>query len=140
MCIFYVDTLEQIWDDFIFNEYLVLFVELLLLVLLVGTIGMAAVYLILQSENHKWWTPAFSIGGALSTFTFCLGVLFFFARLLGTENDGSANYYGLSLRLLVGYLSYNMLLGWILYLMLGAVGFISSFSFMRYLYSKVRLD
>lgn len=117
-----------------------MFVELILLLLLVATIGMATVYLILQSENHKWWKPAFSIGGALSTYTFFLSVLFFIGRLLATADDGSTNKYELSLRLLVGYLAYNMLIGWVIYIMMGAVGFLASFGFMRYLYSKVRLD
>ena len=101
---------------------------------------MISVYLILNSENHKWWYPAFSIGGAMSSLTFILSVILFLSMFLNDDTSGNASYFNFSVRLFIGFFGYQFIIAWMVYIAMGSIGFLASFKFMTFLYSKVRLD
>jgi transmembrane 9 superfamily protein 1 len=92
-------------------------------------ITVALLYFQLTREDYKWWWASFFNGGATGFFIATYSIFYYFYR---SNMDGvlqTSFYFGY-----MGIMSYAFVL------MLGFIGFLSSFEFMTYVYSNVKSD
>ena len=79
----------------------------------------------------------------MSTPTFIFSILLFLSMFLNDNrgnSDEKFDYFDFSVRLFIGFFGYQMIIAWMVYIAMGSIGFLASFFFMTYLYSKVRLE
>ena len=119
----------SLWGHAIYTLFGILFISLLLLILVVSFVSVALLYFQLQNEHHEWWWRSVMVGGSTGVFLYLYSFLYFFHR---SEMEG----------LLQGsfFFGYMGLIAYGLWLMLGSVGWFSSFVFVRYIYSRIKSD
>lgn len=117
------------WGHKIYTLFGILFMAFMMLTLVASFITVALTYFQLAREDYRWWWQAFVNGGA--TGLFILGYSFFY--LFHRSNmDG--------LLQLSFYFGYTGLVSYAFFLMLGFIGFFSSFYFVDYIYGAVKTD
>lgn len=119
----------SIWGHKIYTLFGILFLAFLLLIIVTSCITIALAYFQLARENHYWWWNTFINGGATGLFIYAYSFFFYFHR---SSMDGflqSSYYFG-----------YTGIVAYAFILMLGFVGFTSSFSFVDYIYSVIKTD
>ncbi len=119
----------SIWGHKIYSLFGILFLAFIMLSTVTAFITIALLYFQLVREDHRWWWVTFFNGGSTGLLIFAYSFFYFFHR---SNMDGllqASFYFGY-----MGIVSYGF------FLMLGFVGFISSFSFVNYIYSAVKSD
>ena len=107
-----------------------LFVVMILLVVVCAEVSLVLTYMHLCVEDWKWWWKSFFASGSVAIYIFLYSV----------------NYLVFDLKSLSGPVSATLYLGYSLFMVLaimfatGTIGFLSSFWFVHYLFSSVKLD
>lgn len=119
----------SIWGHKIYSLFGILFLAFIMLSTVTAFITIALLYFQLVREDHKWWWVTFINGGSTGLFIFGYSLFYFFHH---SNMDG----------VLQGsfYFGYMSLVSFAFFLMLGFVGFITSFSFVDYIYGAVKGD
>lgn len=119
----------SIWGHKIYSLFGILFIAFIMLSTVASFITIALLYFQLVREDHRWWWSTFFNGGATGLFIMGYSFFYFFHR---SQMDG----------LLQGsfYFGYMTLVSYAFFLMLGFVGFMSSFAFVDYIYGSVKCD
>ena len=119
----------SIWGHKIYSLFGILFIAFIMLSTVASFITIALLYFQLVREDHRWWWSTFFNGGATGFFIMGYSFFYFFHR---SQMDG----------LLQGsfYFGYMTLVSYAFFLMLGFVGFVSSFAFVDYIYGSVKCD
>lgn len=119
----------SIWGHKIYSLFGILFLAFIMLIIVTSFITIALLYFQLAREDHAWWWSALLNGGATGLFVFAYSFYFFFHR---SSMDGflQVSYY-------FGYMS---IVSYAFFMMLGFVGFYSSFIFINYIYGAVKTD
>lgn len=119
----------SIWGHKIYSLFGILFIAFIMLSTVASFITIALLYFQLVREDHRWWWSTFFNGGSTGFFIMGYSFFYFFHR---SQMDG----------LLQGsfYFGYMTLVSYAFFLMLGFVGFMSSFSFVDYIYGSVKCD
>jgi hypothetical protein len=113
----------------VYTLYGILFLAFSLLVLVTSFITVALTYFQLSSEDHAWWWRSFLSGGAVGVFIFAYCFFYYF------------NHSGMSGVLQTAfYFLYMADVAFAFFLMMGAVGFYSSWVCVTYIYSSVKTD
>mmetsp|Transcript_23513 Transcript_23513/g.34500 ORF Transcript_23513/g.34500 Transcript_23513/m.34500 type:complete len:590 (+) Transcript_23513:57-1826(+) len=118
-----------IWGHKIYSLFGILFLAFVMLTMVASFITIALLYFQLVREDHRWWWRSFANGGATGLLIYCYSFFYFFHR---SNMDGflqGSFYFGY-----MGVVSYAF------FMMLGFVGFMSSFSFVNYIYGAVKSD
>jgi hypothetical protein len=118
-----------IWGHKIYSLFGILFLAFIMLSIVASFITIALLYFQLVREDHQWWWKSFYNGGSTGLFILCYSFFYFFHR---SNMDGvlqGSYYFGY-----MGVVSYGF------FLMLGSVGFYSSFVFTSYIYGAVKSD
>jgi len=118
-----------IWGHKIYTLFGILFLAFVMLVTVCSFITIALLYFQLAREDHRWWWAAFCNGGATGLFVFSYSFYYFFHR---SNMDGMLQ--------LSFYFGYMAVVSYAFFLMLGFVGFTSSFIFVNYIYGAVKTD
>ena len=113
----------------VYTLYGILFLAFGLLVLVTSFITVALTYFQLSSEDHHWWWRSFLSGGSVGVFIFAYCFFYYF------------NHSGMSGVLQTAfYFLYMADVAFAFFLMMGAVGFYSSWLCVRYIYSSIKTD
>ncbi|KAH9600035.1 Nonaspanin (TM9SF) [Trypanosoma melophagium] len=116
------------------NRYYYVFGFLLLvaiiLLLTTSEISIVMVYLSLCAEDYRWWWRSFFIGASSGVFLFMYSL--FYVIVGNLHIDGLVP--------MIMYLGYMALLSFLFAVTTGAVGFLASFWFVRYIYRFIKVD
>jgi hypothetical protein len=119
----------SIWGHKIYTLFGILFLAFIMLVIVTSFITIALLYFQLAREDHRWWWSSFFNGGATGLFIFGYSFFYLFHRSNMTGLLQLSFYFGYT-----GIVSYAFVM------MLGFVGFFSSFYFVDYIYAAVKTD
>lgn len=119
----------SIWGHKIYTLFGILFLAFLLLVIVTSCITVALLYFQLAREDHRWWWTVFVNGGSTGLFIFAYSFFFFFHRSSMSGWLQTSFYFGYT-----GIVAFGFMI------MLGFIGFISSFAFVDYIYGAVKTD
>jgi len=118
-----------VWGHKLYTIWGILFLVWVILLVVTSFITIALTYFQLAIEDHRWWWRSFFSGG--STGFFVLGYCVFYYHYR-SEMSGF-----LQTTFFFGYMSI-VCLGF--FLMLGAVGFASALTFIKYIYRAIKCD
>ncbi|KAK6944398.1 Nonaspanin (TM9SF) [Dillenia turbinata] len=122
--------MSSLWMGRVYYVFGFLFIVLMLLVVVCAEVSLVLTYMNLCTEEWRWWWKSFFASGSVAIY------IFFY----------SINYLVFDLKSLSGPVSATLYLGYSLFMVLaimlatGTVGFLSSFWFVHYLFSSVKLD
>jgi len=118
-----------IWGHKIYTLFGILFLAFIMLVIVTSFITIALCYFQLAREDYHWWWTSFWNGGATGLFIFGYSFFYLFHR------SNMSGWLQLSF-----YFGYTGIVSYAFVMMLGFVGFMSSFSFVQYIYGAVKTD
>ncbi|KAK2646651.1 hypothetical protein Ddye_021846 [Dipteronia dyeriana] len=122
--------MSSIWMGRVYYVFGFLLIVMILLVVVCAEVSLVLTYMHLCVEDWKWWWKSFFASGSVAIYIFLYSI----------------NYLVFDLRNLSGPVSATLYLGYSLFMVLaimlatGTVGFLSSFWFVHYLFSSVKLD
>lgn len=119
----------SIWGHKIYSLFGILFLAFIMLSIVAAFITIALIYFQLVKEDHAWWWKSFYNGGATGLFIFIYSLFYFFHRSKMNGIFQGSFYFG-----------YMALVSYAFFLMLGFVGYLSSFNFVYYIYGAVKTD
>lgn len=119
----------SMWGHKIYTLFGILFLAFVMLSLVASFITVSLLYFQLTREDYRWWWQSFFNGGATGLFIFFYSFYYLFNR---SNMDG---FFQLSF-----YFGYTGIVSYAFFLMLGFVGFYSSFAFVEYIYKAVKTD
>jgi transmembrane 9 superfamily protein 1 len=119
----------SVWGHKTYTVYSILFIVFVLLIMVTSFINIALTYFQLAAEDHHWWWRSVFNGGSTGVFIYAYS---FFYWVYRSEMDGfvQASF----------FFGYMAIVCYAFFLMLGAVGFLSSLVFVRYIYRSVKCD
>ncbi len=122
-------VLTSVWRSYIYGMFGILFVNMSLLMLVIALVSVLSTYLSLQHGNWAWWWRSFSIGYSAGIFLmiFCVYSMFFDFGMDLFWSD-------------IVYLLYTVLFGSMFGTMCGAFSLITSFFFVKIIYSTIKSD
>jgi len=118
-----------IWGHKIYTLFGILFLAYVMLVIVSSFITVALTYFQLAREDHRWWWASLFNGGATGLFIFSYSFYYLEYR---------SNMSGLLQ--LSFYFGYTGIVSYAFFLMLGSVGYFSSFAFIDKIYSAVKAE
>ena len=119
----------SVWGHKVYTLYGILFLAFGLLTLVTAFITIALTYFQLAAEDHTWWWRSFLSGGMVGVFIYCYCFFYYF------NHSGMTGFLQTSF-----YFGYMANVSFAFFLMMGAVGFNASFSFVRFIYSSIKTD
>jgi len=119
----------SMWGHQIYTLFGILFLAFSLLLIVTSFISITLLYFQLAREDHRWWWVTFFNGGAVGITIFFYSFIFFFHR---SEMNG----------MLQGsfFFGYMAIVSYAFFLMLGSTSFFSCLAFVKYIYSRVKVD
>ncbi|KAK9076760.1 hypothetical protein SSX86_005094 [Deinandra increscens subsp. villosa] len=122
--------MSSIWMGRVYYVFGFLFVVLILLVVVCAEVSLVLTYMHLCVEDWKWWWKSFFASGSVALYIFLYSINYLIFDLKSLSGPVSATL----------YLGYSFLMVLAIMLATGTVGFLSSFWFVHYLFSSVKLD
>ncbi|KAK9378337.1 uncharacterized protein V2V93DRAFT_376388 [Kockiozyma suomiensis] len=121
--------MNSIWFHKVYYMFGFLFVCYLVMIITCSTVTILITYFLLCSENYHWQWRSFFTAGASSIFVFLHAILYWISKLaLGGVVSN------------VLYLGYSLLLSFLVFVLMGSIGFISSYAFVRQIYKSIKID
>ncbi|KAK3033186.1 hypothetical protein RJ639_036978 [Escallonia herrerae] len=122
--------MSSIWMGRVYYVFGFLFIVLVLLVVVCAEVSLVLTYMHLCVEDWKWWWKSFFASGSVAIYIFLYSVNYLIFDLKSLSGPVSATL----------YLGYSLFMVLAIMLATGTVGFLSSFWFVHYLFSSVKLD
>ncbi|KAL9281222.1 Transmembrane 9 superfamily member 11 [Arabidopsis thaliana] len=122
--------MSSIWMGRVYYVFGFLFVVLILLVVVCAEVSLVLTYMHLCVEDYKWWWKSFFASGSVAIYIFIYSINYLVFDLKSLSGPVSATL----------YLGYSLFMVLAIMLATGTVGFLSSFWFVHYLFSSVKLD
>ncbi|KAJ0710232.1 putative nonaspanin (TM9SF) [Helianthus annuus] len=122
--------MSSIWMGRVYYVFGFLLVVLILLVVVCAEVSLVLTYMHLCVEDWKWWWKSFFASGSVALYIFLYSISYLIFDLKSLSGPVSATL----------YLGYSLLMVLAIMLATGTVGFLSSFWFVHYLFSSVKLD
>ncbi|CAA7397935.1 unnamed protein product [Spirodela intermedia] len=122
--------LSSIWLGRFYYVFGFLFVVLVLLVIVCAEVSVVLTYMHLCVEDWRWWWKAFFASGSVSLYVFLYSINYLVFDLKSLSGPVSATL----------YLGYSLLIATAIMLSTGSIGFLTSFYFVHYLFSSVKID
>uniref|UniRef100_A0A7S4G828 Transmembrane 9 superfamily member n=1 Tax=Eutreptiella gymnastica TaxID=73025 RepID=A0A7S4G828_9EUGL len=119
----------SLWGHQLFTPYGILYLVFVILLMVTACITVSLTYLQLSMENHEWWWTALTSGGATSFFIYAYCFYFLYSE------SKMSGFFQVSY-----YFGYMLLICYALFLMLGTVGFLCSFVFVKQIYRSIKCD
>jgi len=120
---------SSIWGTKIYTLYGVLLLAFVMLLFVAATVSVLLTYFHLNSEDYRWWWRSFLSGGSTALFFFghCIYYFLTTTRMFGVFQ--TAFFFG-----------YSLLVAWGLLLIVGFITFVATYSFVDYIYRRVKCD
>ncbi|KAG2668456.1 hypothetical protein I3760_15G161800 [Carya illinoinensis] len=122
--------MSSIWMGRVYYVFGFLFIVLILLVVVCAEVSLVLTYMHLCVEDWKWWWKSFFASGSVAIYIFLYSVNYLLFDLKNLSGPVSATL----------YLGYSLFMVVAIMLATGTIGFLSSFWFVHYLFSSVKLD
>lgn len=122
--------MSSIWMGRVYYVFGFLFIVLMLLVIVCAEVSLVLTYMHLCVEDWKWWWKSFFSSGSVAIYIFLYSINYLVFDLKSLSGPVSATL----------YIGYSLFMVVAIMLATGTVGFISSFWFIHYLFSSVKLD
>uniref|UniRef100_A0A7N0T0P1 Transmembrane 9 superfamily member n=1 Tax=Kalanchoe fedtschenkoi TaxID=63787 RepID=A0A7N0T0P1_KALFE len=122
--------MSSIWMGRVYYVFGFLFIVLIILVVVCAEVSLVLTYMHLCVEDWKWWWKSFFASGSVSIYIFLYSINYLIFDLKSLSGPVSATL----------YLGYSLFMVTAIMLATGTVGFLSSFWFVHYLFSSVKLD
>lgn len=122
--------MSSIWMGRVYYVFGFLFIVLILLVVVCAEVSLVLTYMHLCVEDWKWWWKSFFASGSVAIYIFLYSINYLVFDLKSLSGPVSATL----------YLGYSLFMVLAIMLATGTVGFLSSFWFVHYLFSSVKLD
>lgn len=119
----------SIWGHKIYSLFGILFLVFVMVTVVTSLITVALLYFQLAREDHRWWWTVVINGGATGFFIFGYSFFYYFHR---SNMNGWLQ--------LSFYFGYTGVVSYAFFIMLGFIGFVSSFTFVDYIYGAVKTD
>lgn len=120
---------SSIWGNKVYTLFPLLALAFILLLIVTSFIVVSLTYLQLATEDYRWWWSSFAYGGSAGFFIYCYAIFFFWYRSQMSGILQTAYYFG-----------YSLMISYAFVLMLGAIGFFSSFVFVKKIYASIKSD
>nr|XP_023905486.1 transmembrane 9 superfamily member 11-like [Quercus suber] len=115
--------MSSIWMGRVYHAFGFLFIVMILLVVVCAEVSLVL-------EDWKWWWKSFFASGSVAIYIFLYSINYLVFDLKSLSGPVSATL----------YLGYSLFMVIAIMLATGTVGFLSSFWFVHYLFSSVKLD
>ncbi|KAM7265789.1 hypothetical protein ACFE04_003472 [Oxalis oulophora] len=122
--------MSSIWMGRVYYVFGFLLIVFVLLVVVCAEVSFVLTYMHLCVEDWKWWWKSFFASGSVAIYIFLYSVNYLIFDLKSLSGPVSATL----------YLGYSLFMAIAIMLATGTVGFLSSFWFVHYLFSSVKLD
>ncbi|KAL0427476.1 UNVERIFIED_CONTAM: Transmembrane 9 superfamily member 11 [Sesamum latifolium] len=122
--------MSSLWMGRVYYVFGFLLIVLLLLVVVCAEVSLVLTYMHLCVEDWRWWWKSFFASGSVAIYIFLYSVNYLIFDLKSLSGPVSATL----------YLGYSLFMVLAIMLATGTVGFLSSFWFVHYLFSSVKLD
>ncbi|WJZ98255.1 hypothetical protein VitviT2T_016794 [Vitis vinifera] len=122
--------MSSIWMGRVYYVFGFLFIVLILLVVVCAEVSLVLTYMHLCVEDWKWWWKSFFASGSVAIYIFLYSINYLVFDLKSLSGPVSATL----------YIGYSLFMVFAIMLATGTVGFLSSFWFVHYLFSSVKLD
>lgn len=122
--------LSSIWLGRFYYVFGFLLIVLLLLVIVCAEVSVVLTYMHLCVEDWRWWWKAFFASGSVALYVFLYSINYLVFDLQSLSGPVSA----------LLYLGYSLLMAVAIMLSTGTIGFLTSFYFVHYLFSSVKID
>lgn len=122
--------MSSIWMGRVYYVFGFLFVVLILLVTVCAEVAVVLTYMHLCVEDHRWWWKSFFASGSVALYVFLYSINYLVFDLHSLSGPVSA----------VLYVGYSLLMVIAILFATGTVGFLTSFYFVHYLFSSVKID
>ncbi|ERN07469.1 hypothetical protein AMTRI_Chr12g275400 [Amborella trichopoda] len=122
--------MSSLWLGHVYYVFGFLLIVLVLLVVVCAEVSLVLTYMHLCVEDWQWWWKAFFSSGSVAIYIFLYSVNYLVFDLHSLSGPVSAAL----------YLGYSLFMTLAVMLATGTVGFLSSFWFVHYLFSSVKLD
>ncbi|XP_068328654.1 transmembrane 9 superfamily member 11 [Pyrus communis] len=122
--------MSSIWMGRVYYVFGFLLIVLILLVVVCAEVSLVLTYMHLCVEDWKWWWKSFFASGSVAIYIFLYSINYLVFDLKSLSGPVSATL----------YLGYSLFMVVAIMLATGTVGFLSSFWFVHYLFSSVKLD
>lgn len=119
----------SIWQHQFYYFFGFLFLVFMILVITCVEISIVMCYLQLCGEDHHWWWRAYLTSGSSALYLFLYSLLYFFTRLDVTRFFPAMLYFG-----------YSALIAGFFFVLTGSVGFLSTFFFVKKIYSALKIE
>ncbi|RCV31671.1 hypothetical protein SEVIR_6G204400v4 [Setaria viridis] len=122
--------LSSIWLGRFYYVFGFLLIVLLLLVVVCAEVSVVLTYMNLCVEDWRWWWKAFFAPGSVAIYVFLYSINYLVFDLRSLSGPVSA----------MLYVGYSFLMAFAIMLATGTIGFLTSFAFVHYLFSSVKID
>ncbi|KAK9810322.1 hypothetical protein WJX72_008660 [[Myrmecia] bisecta] len=119
----------SVWGHKVYTIYSILFIVFIILIIVTAFITIALTYFQLAVEDHRWWWRSFVCGGSTGVFIFGYCFYYYLARSDMSGFMQTAFFFG-----------YMFMICYAFFLMLGAVGFRASLTFVRHIYKAIKCE
>ncbi|KAI5662143.1 hypothetical protein M9H77_21466 [Catharanthus roseus] len=122
--------LSSIWLGRFYYVFGFLLIVLLLLVIVCAEVSVVLTYMHLCVEDWMWWWKAYYASGSVALYVFLYSINYLVFDLQSLSGPVSA----------ILYIGYSLIMAIAIMLGTGAIGFLTSFYFVHYLFSSVKID
>ncbi|KAF9896498.1 hypothetical protein BX616_007329, partial [Lobosporangium transversale] len=121
--------LNSIWFHKIYYVFGFLFLVFGILILTCAEVTILMCYFHLCAEDYHWWWRAFFTSGASAFYIFGYSVMYYFSTLQIRSFTSMVLYFG-----------WTAIMSLIFFVLSGAIGFFSTFVFVRKIYGSIKVD
>eukprot|EP01053_Blabericola_migrator_P011118 Blabericola_migrator_1__11117@NODE_649_length_7061_cov_165_821132_g475_i0_p2_GENE_NODE_649_length_7061_cov_165_821132_g475_i0NODE_649_length_7061_cov_165_821132_g475_i0_p2_ORF_typecomplete_len638_score93_83EMP70/PF02990_16/1_4e198DUF5133/PF17196_4/1_9DUF5133/PF17196_4/1e03PIRT/PF15099_6/1_2e04PIRT/PF15099_6/0_26TMEM192/PF14802_6/1_2TMEM192/PF14802_6/7_2e02TMEM192/PF14802_6/90_NODE_649_length_7061_cov_165_821132_g475_i039095822 len=121
--------MTSVWHHKFYYLFGFLTLVMIILVVTCAETSIVFTYFQLVAEDYRWWWRSYWVSAFAAVYYFLFSILYFYDSLEITSFTSTILYFG-----------YNALIAYTFFLLTGAVGFISSFWFVRAIYGAVKVD
>ncbi|KAF9584607.1 hypothetical protein BGW38_005859 [Lunasporangiospora selenospora] len=121
--------MNSIWFHKIYYVFGFLFLVFGILVMTCAEVTILMCYFHLCAENYHWWWRAFFTSGSAAIYIFLYSILYYFSTLQIKSLTSAVLYFG-----------WTAIMSFMFWVLSGAIGFFSTYLFVRKIYGSIKID
>ncbi|KAI9373452.1 hypothetical protein BJX61DRAFT_380266 [Aspergillus egyptiacus] len=121
--------MTSLWTNKIYYMFGFLFLCYGLMIVTTAATTILLVYFLLCAENYRWHWRAFAGAGMTGVYVFLNALLFWASRVSFGGLIGAVLYVG-----------YSALIGFVVFILTGSIGFFASWAFVQRIYGSIKVD